>query len=70
VPFQQDLTGSIEPTAKTWLDATPAQRLWYYGQMAKLAERRKRVELMQAIGRFGTMDPRKHPRDPTGRPAP
>lgn len=62
MPFSQDLTGLIEPTAKTWLDATPAQRAWYYGQLAKLAERKKRVELMQAIGRYGVMDPRKRPR--------
>src|SRR3954468_4292709 len=62
MPFSQDLTGLIEPRAKTWSGATDAQRAWYYGQMAKLAERKKRVELMQAIGRFGVMDPRKHPR--------
>src|SRR4051812_44532981 len=62
MPFSQDLTGSIEPTAKTWVDATPEQKLWYYGQMAKLAERRKRVELMQVIGRYGVMAPRKRPR--------
>ena len=62
MPFSQDLTGKVEPTAKTWLSATTAQRLWYYQQIATKAERKKRIELMQAIGRYGVMSPRKHPR--------
>jgi len=63
VGLNQPLAGRIEPTARSWRDARPADRLAFYKAAGEAAVRLKRAELARAIGSNGRrMQPRKRPR--------
>jgi hypothetical protein len=63
VPFNQPLSGLVEPDVPSWEDATTADKLAFYQEAGKRAVLAKRAELARAIGANGRrMKPRKYPR--------